>query len=67
MGLQWQPAPLNIVDLSFGVPLYQNLNGPQLETDYRVMLTWYIEIPTKKSVRYGINRSQPAGESTLGF
>jgi hypothetical protein len=58
---------LHIVDLNIGLPLYQDLHGPQLETDYRVMLTWYIEIPTKKSVRYGINRSQPAGDSTLGF
>ncbi|MCB2081695.1 MAG: transporter [Rickettsiales bacterium] len=24
----------------FGVPLYQRLNGPQLETDYRLMLGW---------------------------
>lgn len=67
VGLQWQPAPLHIIDFNIGLPLYQDLHGPQLETDYRVMLTWYIEMPTKKSVRYGINRSQPAGDSTLGF
>lgn len=66
-GLQWQPAPLHIIDLTVGLPLYQDLNGPQLETDYRVMLTWYIEMPTKRSVRYGLYRSQPAGPGRLGF
>ena len=67
LGVQWQPAPLNIVDLNVGLPLYRDLNGPQLETDYRVMLTWYIEMPTKKSIRYGINQAEPAGGSRLGF
>jgi hypothetical protein len=56
---------LHVVDLNFGVPLYQDLNGPQLKDDYRVMLTWFIEVPTKKSVRYGIRK--PAGDSSLGF
>jgi hypothetical protein len=65
VGLQWQPAPLHIVDLNVGLPLYRNLNGPQLETDYRVMLTWYIEIPTSKSRRYGVNKS--GSGSQLGF
>jgi len=66
-GLQWQPAPLHIIDLTVGVPVYQNLNGPQLKDDYRVMLTWYIEMPTRKSVRYGIRKPQPVQDSTLGF
>ena len=35
-----------------GTHLYQDLNGVQLAEEYRVMLTWYIEIPTKKSRRY---------------
>jgi len=67
VGLQWQPAPLHILDLSVGLPLYQDLNGPQLETDYRVMLTWYVEVPTSKSIRYGIRNPQPSGGSKLGF
>ena len=67
VGLQWQPAPLHVIDLNVGLPLYRNLNGLQLETDYRVMLTWFIEIPTRKSVRYGLNRAPPAADSTLGF
>jgi len=65
LGLQWQPAPLHIVDLNVGLPLYRNLNGLQLETDYRVMLTWYIEFPTSKSRRYGIGKS--GSGSQLGF
>jgi hypothetical protein len=65
LGVQWQPAPLHVIDLNFGVPVYQDLNGPQLKDDYRVMLTWFIEIPTKKSIRYGIRK--PAGDSSLGF
>ncbi len=65
VGFQWQPAPLHIVDFSVGVPLHRDLNGPQLETDYRVMLTWYIELPTRKSIRYGLGRAK--AESKLGF
>lgn len=64
LGFQWQPAPLNIIDVSVGLPLYRNLNGPQLETDYRVMLTWYIELPTSKSRRY---TGKSSGGGGLGF
>ena len=64
LGLQWQPAPLHIVDFNIGVPLYQHLNGPQLEEKYRVMLTWYMEIPTRGSIRYIKNTAKP---SRLGF
>jgi hypothetical protein len=31
------------------------------------MLTWYIEAPTKKSIRYGVRKPVPAGGSKLGF
>jgi len=30
------------VAIEFGLPLYQNLDGPQLETDYRLTLGWQI-------------------------
>ncbi len=63
VGLQWQPMPLNIIDINLGLPVYQNLNGLQLEEELRVMLTWYRELPTKKSIRF-----QPRGkEGALGF
>lgn len=64
-GLQWQPFPLHIIDVSVGVPVYQDLNGPQLEEDYRVMLTWYVEFPTRWSIRY--TGPKKPGASRLGF
>jgi hypothetical protein len=62
-GIQWQPAPLNVFELNGSVPIYQDLNGPQLKENYRIMLTWYIEIPTKKSRRF--TGTKPPEE--LGF
>ncbi len=40
IGVEFQmpDAPHSRVALEFGLPLYQNLNGPQLETDWRLML-----------------------------
>lgn len=32
----------NRLALEFGVPVYQRLDGPQLETDYRLMLGWQL-------------------------
>ncbi len=64
-GIQWQPFPLHIVEFDVGVPLYQRLNGPQLEEDYRVMFTWYVEIPTPSSIRY--TGKKKTGASRLGF
>jgi len=63
LGLQWQPVPLQILNLQLTLPLYRDLNGPQLETDWQVMLTWYAEVPTRRSIRY--RRRPPAPE--LGF
>jgi len=65
LGFQWQPAPLHIVDFNVGLPLYRNLNGPQLEQDYRVMFTWFIEVPTSSSVRYKMSKAK--SKSSLGF
>jgi len=67
LGFQWQPVPLHIVDFTVGVPLYQDLNGPQLEESYRVMLTWYIEMPTPKSIRYGFGGNKSRNSGKLGF
>jgi hypothetical protein len=64
LGLQWPPAPLHVVEAQIALPLYRDLNGPQLETDYRLMLTWFYELPTRKSIRYtGNDQSTDA----LGF
>ena len=64
VGLQWQPASMHILDVNLGIPLYQDLNGPQLKEDYRLMFTWYMEIPTKASIRY---QGKTSRESQLGF
>jgi hypothetical protein len=64
-GFQWQPFPMHIIDLQVGVPLYQDINGPQLKEKYRVMLTWYIELPTRASVRH--TGGDHGEKSKLGF
>jgi len=64
LGVQWQPVPLHILNLQVGLPVYRYLNGPQLEEDLRVSLTWYIEFPTRASVRYTGDTAKP---SKLGF
>lgn len=64
-GVQWQPFALHILDLSVGIPVYQRLNGPQLQEDYRVMVTWYAEVPTVASVRSKNSKSR--NKSRLGF
>ena len=66
LGVQWRPAPLQIVDFNVGLPLYRNLNGPQLEEDFRVMLTWYVEIVTEKSRRFG-KADKMKDDNKLGF
>ncbi len=65
IGMQWQPKSLHIVELAVGVPLYQNLNGPQLKETQRITLTYYIEIPTRKSRRHPDFLEK--GKSKLGF
>ncbi|MDH5764215.1 MAG: transporter [Nitrospinota bacterium] len=62
-GIQWQPLPMNVLELTGSVPVYQDLRGPQLKEDFRVMLSWYIELPTKHSRRH--TGTEPPKE--LGF
>ena len=64
LGIQWQPAPLQIVDIGVQLPLYQHMNGLQLKDKWRVMLTWYIEVPTEQSIRATGRSTAP---SDLGF
>ncbi len=63
-GVQWQPMPFNIINVQVSVPLYRRLNGVQMETDWRVSLTWYVELPTGKSIR---SNKLGSGPSHLGF
>ena len=65
-GFQWQPVALQIIDITAQVPFYQNLNGIQLQEDYRVMVTWYKELPTRRSIRHP-QGPKPSTTSTLGF
>ena len=62
-GMQWQPAPLWILDLQGGIPLVQRLNGVQVKQSYRVMFTIYREIPTSRSIRY----AGATGPGKVGF
>jgi hypothetical protein len=62
-GIQFQPFPLHVMELIASKPVHQNLNGPQLQEDWRIMFSYYIEIPTKSSRRF-IGNKPPA---ELGF
>ncbi len=66
LGLQWQPVPLQIVDLGVQLPIYQRLNGLQLKDQWRLMLTWYVELPTRRSIR-SLSHSHAPADAALGF
>lgn len=51
-GLQWQPVPLHIIEMTGTIPIHQDLNGPQLRDSYMLRVSYYVEVPTKKSRRY---------------
>ncbi len=64
LAAQWQPVPFQILELAVKLPVYQRLNGVQLKDQFGVMFTWYVEIPTSKSIRY---LTHPTGSNELGF
>lgn len=64
-GIQWQPIPLQIVELTATVPVSQRWNGLQMKREYTVVLAYYIEIPTSGSVRQ--ERKGKSAPDTLGF
>jgi len=64
VGLQWQPVPLQIVDVGLQLPLWQRENGLQLKDKWRISLTWYIEFPTAGSVRA---LDHTPADAALGF
>ena len=66
IGAQWQPVPLQIIDVGVQLPIYQRMNGLQLKDKWRVMLTWYVEIPTSKSIR-SLSHSHTPADAALGF
>ena len=52
VGAQFQPIPLHILELTATLPIHQDLNGPQLRDNWMLRLSYYVEVPTKKSRRY---------------
>ena len=52
LGVQFQPLPLHVMELTASVPIHQDLNGPQLQDNWMIQFTYYAEVPTKKSRRY---------------
>ena len=52
LGFQYQHIPLHIMELTATLPIYQNLNGPQLRDNWMLQFSYYMEVPTKKSRRY---------------
>ncbi len=51
-GVQFQPIPLHVMEVTATVPIYQDLNGPQLRDNWMLQFTYYMEVPTKNSRRY---------------
>tara|TARA_B100001939_G_scaffold336008_1_gene338682 strand:+ start:70187 stop:71353 length:1167 start_codon:yes stop_codon:yes gene_type:complete len=63
-GIQWQPVPLQILELSVAVPVIQRFKGIQMPREYTVELAYYVEIPTSGSVRHSKPSDAP---DPLGF
>ncbi|MDP6925180.1 MAG: hypothetical protein R2568_08500 [Candidatus Scalindua sp.] len=63
-GVQWQPFHNHILNAQFSFPLYQNLHGTQLERDFTASVTYYIEVPLRKSRR---SKKSGKGLDILGF
>jgi len=51
-GFQFQPVPLQVLELVATIPIHQDLNGPQLRDNYMIQLSYYLEVTTKKSRRH---------------
>ena len=52
LGVQFQPIPLHVMEVTATLPIYQDLDGPQLRDNWMMQFTYYMEVPTKKSRRY---------------
>ena len=62
LGFQYQPIPLHILELTATLPIHQDLSGPQLRDNWMMQLSYYVEIPTKRSRRYkGFNPPKSLG------
>ena len=63
-GVQWQPFHNHILNAQCSFPLFQNLHGTQLERDFTASVTYYIEVPLRKSRR---SKKSGKGLDILGF
>jgi len=63
-GVQWQPFRNHILNAQFSFPLFQNLHGTQMERDFTASVTYYIEVPLRKSRR---SKKSGKGLDILGF
>ncbi len=62
LGVQYQHIPMHIMELTASLPVYQDLNGPQMRDNWMLQFTYYMEVPTKKSRRYkGFNPPKELG------
>ena len=52
LGVQFQPIPLHVMEVTATLPIYQDLDGPQLRDNWMMQFTYYMEVPTKKSRRF---------------
>jgi len=52
LGVKFQPIPLHVMELTATLPVYQDLNGPQLRDNWMIQFSYYLEVPTKNSRRY---------------
>ena len=52
LGVQFQPIPLHVMEVTVTLPIYQDLDGPQLRDNWMMQFTYYMEVPTKKSRRF---------------
>ena len=63
-GVQWQPFRNHILNAQFSFPLFPNLHGTQMERDFTASVTYYIEVPLRKSRR---SKKSGKGLDILGF
>ncbi|MCB1303972.1 MAG: hypothetical protein KDK37_06830 [Leptospiraceae bacterium] len=64
-GIQWQPIPLQILEVTATVPVSQRWNGLQMTREYSVQVAYYVEIPTSGSVRH--EKKKKAKTDDIGF
>ncbi len=60
-GVQFQPVPLQIINLQLSFPALQYYKGYQMKEMVKVGIFYYIEIPTRASIRYVDEKQKELG------